>query len=263
MKQVKEAINKFKDIKKKIDDIKESQLKMASQQKDLLDELKTTPEEKLIFDTARTFMEMKNYRMLVRHQVHYNCDRIFTELSKRKSLSIDHFRAMNVEEIEEFVKIGKKPENLNLRLKRFGVIYKDSKIFYLYGEDIDKYIKEHIEEEKIKDIERFHGQAACLGRVVGNAKIVNKVEDMAKVNKGDILVSIQTMPDLVPAMEKAAGFVTDTGGITCHAAIVAREMNKPCITGTKIATKIIKDGDLIEINAQHGTVRILKRFNNK
>ena len=62
----------------------------------------------------------------------------------------------------------------------------------------------------------------------------------------------------MPAMEKAAAFVTDEGGITCHAAIVAREMKKPCIIGTKIATKVLKDGDLVEVDAEKGIVRILK-----
>jgi pyruvate,water dikinase len=52
--------------------------------------------------------------------------------------------------------------------------------------------------------------------------------------------------------------VTDEGGVTCHAAIVAREMKKPCIIGTKIATKVLKDGDLVEVDANKGVVKILK-----
>ena len=60
-------------------------------------------------------------------------------------------------------------------------------------------------------------------------------------------------------MKKAAAFVTDEGGIICHAAIIAREMKKPCIIGTKIATEVLKDGDLVEVNANHGVVTVLKR----
>ena len=82
--------------------------------------------------------------------------------------------------------------------------------------------------------------------------------DLAKVNEGDILVALQTAPDILPAMRKAAAFVTDMGGITCHAAIVAREMKKPCIVGTKSATKIIQDGDFLEVDADKGDVRIIK-----
>ena len=76
--------------------------------------------------------------------------------------------------------------------------------------------------------------------------------------KGDILVAIMTTPNFIPALEKAAAFVTDEGGITCHAAIIAREMKKPCIIGTKIATKFLKDGDIVQVDANNGIVHILK-----
>ena len=68
-----------------------------------------------------------------------------------------------------------------------------------------------------------------------------------------------TFPDLLPAMKRAAAFVTDTGGITCHAAIVSRELRKTCIVGTQFATQIFKDGDLVEVDANKGIVKIIKR----
>jgi pyruvate,water dikinase len=68
-----------------------------------------------------------------------------------------------------------------------------------------------------------------------------------------------TRPEYLPAMKKAAAFVTDEGGITCHAAIVAREMGKPCIIGTKVATKVLKNGDLVEVKGNHGVVLIKER----
>jgi len=68
-----------------------------------------------------------------------------------------------------------------------------------------------------------------------------------------------TDPRYVFAMKKAGAIVTDEGGITCHAAIVARELKKPCIIGTKIATKVLKGGDLVEVDAERGIVRILEK----
>ena len=68
-----------------------------------------------------------------------------------------------------------------------------------------------------------------------------------------------TMPDFVMAMKKAAAIVTDEGGITCHAAIISREFKKPCIVGTRIASDILQNGDLIEVDANKGLVKILKR----
>ena len=64
-------------------------------------------------------------------------------------------------------------------------------------------------------------------------------------------------PDFVPAMKKASAIVTDEGGITCHAAVISRELGIPCVIGTKIATKVLKDGDLIEIKANHGLIFLL------
>jgi pyruvate,water dikinase len=67
-----------------------------------------------------------------------------------------------------------------------------------------------------------------------------------------------TMPDFAPAMKKAAAIVTDEGGLTCHAAIISRELGKPCVVGTKFATRLLKDGDMIEVNANHGIVKKVK-----
>ena len=78
------------------------------------------------------------------------------------------------------------------------------------------------------------------------------------MEKGDVLVSSMTRPELVPAMKKALAVVTDEGGMTCHAAIVSRELGIPCVVGTKIATKAFKDGDFVEVNANHGVVRKMK-----
>jgi phosphoenolpyruvate synthase/pyruvate phosphate dikinase len=73
--------------------------------------------------------------------------------------------------------------------------------------------------------------------------------------------SPMTTPDFLSAMKKASAIITDEGGIICHASIIAREMKKPCIIGTKIATKILKDGDLVEVDANKGLVKILRRTN--
>ena len=75
--------------------------------------------------------------------------------------------------------------------------------------------------------------------------------------KGEVLVSYVTIPAFLPIIKKAIALVTDEGGITCHAAIISRELKKPCIIGTKNATKIFKNGDFVCVNANKGIVRIL------
>jgi pyruvate,water dikinase len=120
-----------------------------------------------------------------------------------------------------------------------------------------KFFKEVAENEIVQKETEFRGTTAFPGFARGIVKIINASNDIAKMNKGDILVSHATEPRLVPAMEKAAAIVTDMGGLTCHAAIVSREMRIPCVVGTKVATKVLKDGDLVEVNATEGAVRKL------
>ena len=69
-----------------------------------------------------------------------------------------------------------------------------------------------------------------------------------------------TNPDMVVTMQKSSAIVTNEGGITCHAAIISRELEKPCIIGTKIATQVLKDGMLVEVDANKGVIKILERF---
>ena len=109
-------------------------------------------------------------------------------------------------------------------------------------------------KKEVLDTE-VRGMSVSLGRAVGTVKVVESVRNISKVHKGDILVAVMTRPDYIPAMRKAAAFVTDEGGLTCHAAIVARELKVPCIVGTKTATSQLKDGMVVEVNANHGWVR--------
>lgn len=112
-------------------------------------------------------------------------------------------------------------------------------------------------------IKEFKGQGAYMGKIKGVVRIIMKEADINKVQESEILVCPMTLPTFAIAMKKAAAFVTDEGGITCHAAIAAREMKKPCIIGTKIATQVLKDGDLIEVDANNGIVKILDKVKDK
>lgn len=102
------------------------------------------------------------------------------------------------------------------------------------------------------------GQVACRGRVQGTVRKILRNEDVPTLKEGEILVTYMTVPHFLPAMHKAAAFVTDEGGITCHAAIIARELGKPCIIGTKHATSLLQNGDLVEVDANNGAVRIVE-----
>lgn len=160
---------------------------------------------------------------------------------------------------EEIYNIGKEDikslkEKILDRQKGFSISVTGGKFNWETGNLIQNDISKSTSSDKF-----IKGQIAFKGVVKGTVKIVNNPSQQIKVEKGDILITSMTTPDLLPAMEKAAAFVTDEGGITCHAAIMAREMHKPCVIGTKNATKILKDGDLVEVDAEKGIVRKLPR----
>ena len=98
------------------------------------------------------------------------------------------------------------------------------------------------------------GLAASPGVASGPVKLYREEESLDVVKKGDILVTVMTSPDMVPAMTRAAAIVTDEGGMTCHAAIVARELGTPCIVGSHDATSLLKDGMVITVDGARGIV---------
>lgn len=116
------------------------------------------------------------------------------------------------------------------------------------------------EEEKI-EATQLKGTCVFPGRVRGTVKVILRHDHIAKLKKGEILVSDMTTPVFVPAIRKAGAIVTNEGGSTCHAAIIAREMKKPCVVGTQIATRVLHDGDIVEVNADKGIITIIKHNN--
>ena len=100
----------------------------------------------------------------------------------------------------------------------------------------------------------LQGQGAAPGTATGKVVIIRDVKDTGAVKEGDILVTRMTNPDMVPAMRKVAAIVTDEGGMTCHAAIVSRELGTPAVVGTKTATQILKNGQIITVDGEMGLI---------
>ena len=101
------------------------------------------------------------------------------------------------------------------------------------------------------------GNSAYPGKVRGRVSVIMGETHFGKFNPGDILVAPMTRPEYLSLIKQAKAIVTDEGGITCHAAIISRELKKPCIIGTRVATKVLHDGDLVEVDADKGLVKIL------
>ena len=130
---------------------------------------------------------------------------------------------------------------------------------WFYGEEADKFIQTlDIIEEKTEQTNILKGTVASQGKAKGEVVVVLSTEDFDKIKQGCVVVAHMTTPWYTPYLSKVQAIVTDEGGIGCHASIIARELNIPCIIGTKTATKIFKDGDLVEVDAEKGIVKKIK-----
>ena len=98
------------------------------------------------------------------------------------------------------------------------------------------------------------GLGASPGMASGKVKIIRDTDELDKILLGDILVTVMTTPDMVPAMKRANGIITDEGGVTCHAAIVSRELGIPSVVGTGDATKILKDNSIVTLDGNKGII---------
>jgi pyruvate,water dikinase len=100
----------------------------------------------------------------------------------------------------------------------------------------------------------LEGLGASPGQASGKVRIVRKLDEIDRIEEGDVMVTEQTMPDMVPAMKRSAAIVTDEGGLTSHAAIVSRELGKTAVVGTGNATTALEDGDTVTVDGDRGRV---------
>jgi len=113
---------------------------------------------------------------------------------------------------------------------------------------------ETIDEELEPGTELTSGYGSSPGVATGPVKIIEDIEEADRIEEGDVIVTEMTAPDMVPAMKRSAGILTDEGGMTSHAAIVSRELGVPAIVGCGDATDVLTDGQRITLDGQKGTV---------
>ncbi len=113
-----------------------------------------------------------------------------------------------------------------------------------------------------EDVTEIKGFAASSGVIEGRARVIRFLDEITQLQEGEILVCPNTNPSWAPVFTKIKAAVTDIGGLTSHAAIVCREYGLPSVTGTGVATQVIKTGDIIKVDGDSGTVTIVKRAEN-
>uniref|UniRef100_A0A7C3YFD9 Phosphoenolpyruvate synthase n=1 Tax=Geoglobus ahangari TaxID=113653 RepID=A0A7C3YFD9_9EURY len=165
-------------------------------------------------------------------------------------------RVLTDEEIKELVKFAEIIENLYNHPQDVEWAIEKGKVYIVQSRPITTIKEEKKEEEKVKKELKIllKGLGASPGIGIGKVKVIFSEKEINKVEKGDILVTTMTTPDMVPAMKRAAAIVTDEGGLTCHAAIVSRELGVPAVVGTKKATKVLKDGMIVTVDGEKGII---------
>ena len=201
----------------------------------------------------------------LKYKLHLMLNNLFDRLhvfagiiAHQYSISADQALALRINEFKASLE-GKAPNIELINERRQGCVFlpprKGNLWQCLVGESYSKWSK--ILEPSPSAL--IHGTVAYPGKAIGRVRLHLSLINPSSIKKGEVLVTGMTNPQITPFLRNAIAIVTDEGGITCHAAIVSRELKKPCIIGTKIATKVLKDGDLVEVDANHGVVKILKK----
>lgn len=254
----KDVIARLKDeLKKSYQEALGKEKQRALNQKqlilDILRQGQFSEKERALIKSTQENTYLKTYRTDLLCEAGFLAYPLFLAIAQNLGLSYKELLNCTFKEIKSFLQ-GKSIDKKKIKQRSQNVIY-------IVAPGIEKVIikkKPTLEIAKIKS-DKIKGQIACLGVAESAVKVVKSKSDFKKIKMGDILVCSMTTTDYVPILKKVSGIITDEGGITCHAAIVSRELNIPCIIGTKIATKVLRDGQLVEVNANRGIIRILKK----
>ncbi len=239
--------------------LEELNLELASKKpKKVVKKTKTAPIKVQCYVTGlQVAIFMRNRMKELSQQLWQAFEPLGQSIAKDFSLTREDFYQLRVPEIIESISQEKciiPLEEIKSRQKGFINCMLDGEEVLLTG-SIVKELESYYSPKVEKGITQVKGTVACKGKVNGTAQIILKPADLKHFKEGNILITAMTTPDFVVVMKKAIAVVTDEGGLTSHAAIVSRELNIPCVIGTKTATKVFQNEDKIEVDAINGIVK--------
>ncbi len=232
---------------------------IKEKQKQLLNRLPISEQTGYFLGVARDIIWLKDFRKYAMFYGFYCMDLLRKEAARRLCVSLTQINHLTEEEFNRALKSGHMDTHIVNERRAFSVLsYIDGRQNILTGEAAEFFVQSlEFEKELESDADELQGSCACPGDIVAKVKVVNTVAEMDKMNEGDIMLAHTTFPSLLPAMRKAGAIVTEDGGVTCHAAIVSRELNIPCVVGVKNVTRLLADGDKVRVDATHGKVERL------
>jgi phosphohistidine swiveling domain-containing protein len=200
----------------------------------------------------------RDERKVQMQKLNYFFEKIGTEIANRSGLSFAEIKLCDPLAIRK-IPVSRKTAEAYKKLfsERYILVWNGKRPTMLSAAE-SRTVEKALEATFNTKMTEIRGMIACPGKVRGEVVVINKKSEFGKMQPGKILVTTMTRPEFVPLLREASAIVTDEGGITSYAAIVSRELDIPCIIGTKVATKVLKDGDIVEVNGNHGVVRVIE-----
>lgn len=226
------------------------------------DELGLSEKERLFMEGVRsiayTKLLRKDYLSLGNFAIHL----LGRPVWERLGLALEDIDVYCIDEFLALITRGEVVDKTETEKRKQFVLYlQESETGYsiLTGDSARQWIADSVDFGEAENESEVSGTVASLGngseKISGVARLVEIPADMYAFQDGDILVSSGTTPDLLPAMRRAGAIVTDTGGLTSHAAVVSRELKVACIIGTRHATRVFKNGDTLELDMKKASVK--------
>ncbi len=239
--------------------------RLKKNKENLYKKYRFSPELKLHFYILKQLGEWidhrKKYMLLASHYINLYCK----EIAKKYKEDLWKIQYYLPWELKDLLLLNKRvPINVLKNRRQFSVYVVEkekpngwrAKYTIFYKEDAKKIFNAIFPKKKGNKIK---GQVANAPISIMRGKVQIILDTYKqKFIPGRILVTTMTRPDFIPIMHQAKAIITDEGGITCHAAIISRELGIPCVIGTKIATRVLKDGQLVEVDANKGVVKVIK-----
>ncbi len=250
-------------IDRRIKEIEEYPKKLKKQKDVIYKKLKNKQLAELFALAAKLGFMRDRKKAFLGKSVQFR-NKIIDEVSKRAKMEWEDIRFYLMEDFENLLLKKKKLSKEELEHRRQGIYISSVSTLYSGGEAREEYYQSvKTEQEDIEVLKTRKGICASPGIVRGKARICLTFQESNKLEKGEILIAYGTDFDFMNAIVKSNGIITEEGGILSHASVISRELKKPCIIAFKGITKLIKDGDLIELDAEAGTVKVLETSNNE
>lgn len=218
-----------------------------------------TEDERKLFDTISEFIYLRTCTAENSDRYFYYIRKnILGVIAERLHVPEEVLLLMSVEEVlkaEHTFKLS--PREIAKRKSGELITIRDGMCSFFYTGKSYALLKKLLADENVSGGAVLEGKIACMGEVSAKVKIVNNLSQADDFEEGCILVTTMTVPEITSALDKACGIITDEGGITCHAAIIAREYAVPCLVGTKNATSVLKDGMFVKLDCINGKVIIV------